>query len=1479
MVPLPSSPRPLSAISPYFVVVGDFNGDGIPDMATANEFGNTLTVLLGNGDGTFTLKSSPNVGKLPVCIAADDFNQDHILDLAVTNSADGTVTILLGKGNGTFTAQSSLGVGNETHAIVVGDFNNDGIPDLAVSSLQDSVLTVLMGNADGTFTVKSTPDVGFYIYSLAVGDFNGDGIVDLAAANFYDNTVTVLLGKGDGMFSTLSSPSVGNSPDFIATGDLNGDGIPDLAIVNARDDGTVTALLSQITMAATAELASVSVSGTGTHQVVADYSGDTHFSSSTSSAVTLLSAKTATSLNLSSSSNPSHYGKQITLTATLGPYSSENLTTDGEIVTFYYGRTTIGSAPLSSGVATLQIGSLPVGTDVLTAVYAGDNNFTAATSAPLNQIVSPIRGLLVTVNTDNTTGVPSNCTSAGSTNCSLRDALAVAAAKGGGNITFSSTAFATPQTITLGSAGALNIPSNTTITGPTKSSVPNQVNLVTINGATNGVGPIFGIDASVINAEITGLNIMGGSTSGQLGGSSPIGGGINNDGTLTVTNSNVSGNGTEFLPGGGGINNSGTLTLMNSIVSGNGANLTFYPAVCYGGGGILNSGSMTVTNSTISGNIAFQCIFGGGGIFNTGTMMLRNSTITGNQDTNGPPLQGPPIQSSGAGILNQGSMTIANTIVADNVFYTATSTTYSSQEDDCDGPGCPANGTAGNLLGAGLSSTLPGSAAICAGLLANIPVGLMTDQRGVPRTTAYGKTNYVDSGAIETHYSLNFALEPPVSIGSKTNFKAAVQLKESNNPFRVSGIIIPIAMGPGSPGSLSGSASSTNGNGVTTYSNLSISEPGSSDILVATLPLSTTPPPAPLTTPVSIDATSTAFDVGQTGQTITFTPPISPVMYGAKPISLTATATSGLPVAFSVLSGPGMVNGRILTITGVGTITVAANQSGNADYAAAPQVTQRVGVNTAATTLTLSAAPANPAYGAPVTFTGIITPVPAGATASLFSFLVNPNTPSSVVLPVTTYQNGAVTIIYDQLRAGSHSVLLTFRGTADYAAATSAAVPVNVQQAMPAITWAPANAIRYGIPAAALLVATTNTPGGFSYAAQAAGGSTIELTAATVLAVGSYTLTASFTPTDIIDYKAATRAALLTVAQATLTVSANNATRVYGTANPAFTGSFTGAVNGDTFTENFATAAAINSDAGTYAIMPSVSGSNLADYAVTIKNGTLAVTPAASAMTLASSTLNSNLNESVTFTATVRSSTTGTPAGPVEFLNRSIVLGNSILNAQGVATYATSALAAGMQTISAVYAGDVDFAGSQAMLSQTVTAPDFSLNANPASLSLSQGETGLIKITLTPVGGYNGSLTFDCTGLPERASCTINPATLGTDGSNTAVSTTLTITTTGSNYGTVSQSAPNTPPSRATSPLLCSLPAGLLSFVLYLQRKRLSPTAKLVLWMTTLVAAISGIVACGSSPVTPTGSSIITVTAQGSGSNSQSVTVMVTITK
>jgi hypothetical protein len=229
-----------------FVATGDFNGDGIPDLAVANN-NDTLTILLGNGDGTFTPAAiSPLTGSAPVSIAVGDFNQDGKLDLAIVNEYSNSVTILLGNGDGTFTSAPDLPAMDYPRSVVTGDFNGDGKPDLAVSNILADTLTIFLGNGDGTFTaIPVSPPTGSSPESMAVADFNGDGIPDLAVANQGSNTLTVLLGNGDGTFTAATAnPQTGNEPYSIVAADFNGDGKTDLAVANYLSN-SVTVLLGK----------------------------------------------------------------------------------------------------------------------------------------------------------------------------------------------------------------------------------------------------------------------------------------------------------------------------------------------------------------------------------------------------------------------------------------------------------------------------------------------------------------------------------------------------------------------------------------------------------------------------------------------------------------------------------------------------------------------------------------------------------------------------------------------------------------------------------------------------------------------------------------------------------------------------------------------------------------------------------------------------------------------------------------------------------------------------------------------------------------------------------------------------------------------------------------------------------------------------------------------------------------------------------
>ncbi len=155
----PFQPLPVGSIADA-IAEGDFTGDGHLDLAVANYADDTVSVLLGNGDGTFEPQCTYAVGSEPQAIVAGDFNDDGHLDLAVANSGSNDVSVLLGNGDGTFQPQVTYGAGSDPYAIVAGDFTGDGHLDLAVANEEDGTVSVLLGNGDGTFQPEVTYAVG-----------------------------------------------------------------------------------------------------------------------------------------------------------------------------------------------------------------------------------------------------------------------------------------------------------------------------------------------------------------------------------------------------------------------------------------------------------------------------------------------------------------------------------------------------------------------------------------------------------------------------------------------------------------------------------------------------------------------------------------------------------------------------------------------------------------------------------------------------------------------------------------------------------------------------------------------------------------------------------------------------------------------------------------------------------------------------------------------------------------------------------------------------------------------------------------------------------------------------------------------------------------------------------------------------------------------------------------------------------------------
>jgi len=222
-----------TADSPDHLAIGDLNGDGKLDLATASGSG-TFSVLLGAGDGTFGTHSDYTVGSIEG-MALGDLNHDGKPDLCVTNTGATTVAVYLGNGNGTFGPVAKYGTGAYPRNVAIGDLDGDGTPDLAVGNTNASV-SVLRGNGDGTFQNKIDYPTGNYLVALAIGDVNGDGRPDLAMACSGDSA-KVLLGQPGGSFATMAGYHVGVAPTSIAICDLDSDGKPDLVVACSNLDG------------------------------------------------------------------------------------------------------------------------------------------------------------------------------------------------------------------------------------------------------------------------------------------------------------------------------------------------------------------------------------------------------------------------------------------------------------------------------------------------------------------------------------------------------------------------------------------------------------------------------------------------------------------------------------------------------------------------------------------------------------------------------------------------------------------------------------------------------------------------------------------------------------------------------------------------------------------------------------------------------------------------------------------------------------------------------------------------------------------------------------------------------------------------------------------------------------------------------------------------------------------------------------------
>ena len=208
-------------------------------------------MLLGNGDGTFAEAVPYTLGDGPRPIASGDFNGDGSVDLAVGSTWMSTVSVLLGDGSGTFETRSDH-PGYAYESLATGDFDGDGTTDLAAAAQGDFV-TVLLGSTTETLQPPVQYPVQVGARSVTTADFNGDGKLDIATVNHTQSTAGVLFGSGDGTFQRATSyaiavtnpTTIGLGPTAITAGDLNGDGAPDLAVTTQQNNNSVFVLFNR----------------------------------------------------------------------------------------------------------------------------------------------------------------------------------------------------------------------------------------------------------------------------------------------------------------------------------------------------------------------------------------------------------------------------------------------------------------------------------------------------------------------------------------------------------------------------------------------------------------------------------------------------------------------------------------------------------------------------------------------------------------------------------------------------------------------------------------------------------------------------------------------------------------------------------------------------------------------------------------------------------------------------------------------------------------------------------------------------------------------------------------------------------------------------------------------------------------------------------------------------------------------------------
>jgi hypothetical protein len=484
-------------------------------------------------------------------------------------------------------------------------------------------------------------------------------------------------------------------------------------------------------------------------------------------------------------------------------------------------------------------------------------------------------------------------------------------------------------------------------------------------------------------------------------------------------------------------------------------------------------------------------------------------------------------------------------------------------------------------------------------------------------------------------------------------------------------------------------------------------------------------------------------------QTITFAP-ASPVTYGITPITLTASASSGLAVTYSYVSGPGTLNGNVVSVTGVGTIVIAASQAGNSSYAAATQVSASIVVLPA--TLTVTANNLSRAYGAvnpALTYgaTGFVN----GDSSSILS-----GAPALSTTANNTSQPGTYPIAIAQgtLSAGNNYTFVFVNGTLQVTgtATTTTTLSPSPMSAVygqsitlsAKVVDANSSPVTGGSVTFSLYNAANNTASTFS-TANVNTTTGVASVSTTSLPAGTQTILAVYVPTA--NYSASGTSAVVTITPAPIAINVNSVSKVYGAALPTLTGTLGATQNGDVLSASYTTTATAVSAVGTYAINATLTGSAAANYSATVTPGVLSVTPATLTATATSlSRAYGAANPTLTYGVTgfVNNDTSAILSGAPVLTTTATATSSAgpyaITITQGTLTAGNNysfVLVAGVLTVTAATTNSILFGP----ISNTVygSAP-FAVSASassglPVTISVVSGNVSLSGSTATLIGG------------------------------------------------------------------------------------------------------------------------------------------------